>query len=164
LDKSGVHGAKGELDGVGVDFLDVLDVGVHTHVREVRELSGVGLTEWIVFVDHSVEGEQYVVSREFTSGLEVRGGVELDAFAQVESVRQAIRGYVPAGGEARNNSGAATFELAQTVEHGFGRSIEVCSGGVLAWIETGRAPFGAEHQVSRRLGERGCGHKASANN
>jgi len=161
--KAASNGAKGELDGVGIDFLDVLDVGVHPHVREVRELGGVGLTERIVFVDHPVEGEQYVVGRELASGLEVRGGVELDAFAQVEGVRQAIRGHVPTGGQARNDGGAATFELAQTVEHGFGRSIEVCSGGVLAWIKTGRAPFGAEHQVSRRLGERRCGHKASAN-
>ena len=88
--------------------------------------------------------------------------MELDAFAKVEGVRQAIRGHVPASGQARNDGGAATFELAQAVEHGFGRGIEVCSGGVLAWIKTGRAPFGAEHQVSCRKGYGGCGHKASA--
>ncbi len=80
-----------------------------------------------------------------------------DTVTQVEGVRQAVSGDVPAGRQARNYGGAAALELGQAVEHGFGRGVEVGSGGVLTWIETGRAPFGAEHQVSRSLGERCAG-------
>ncbi|MNB91123.1 hypothetical protein D3C75_381980 [compost metagenome] len=157
LDERGINVLEGELDSFVVDFIDLGDVGVHPHVGEVREFGRVRFAERIILVNHAIKGEQHVVGVELTSRFEIRGSVELDAFTQVEGVGQAVIGNVPLGRQPRNHGGAATFELGEAVEHGFCRGVEVGSGGVLTWIETGRAPFGAEHQVSRCLGERCAG-------
>ncbi|MCY1423069.1 hypothetical protein D9M71_387740 [compost metagenome] len=145
-----------------VDFIDLGDVGIHPHVGEVREFGRVRFAERVILVNHAIKGEQHVVGVELTSRLEIRGSVELDAFTQVEGVGQAVIGNVPLGRQPRNHGGAATFELGEAVEHGFCRGVEVGSGGVLTWIETGRAPFGAEHQVSRSLSERCTSQQAGA--
>ncbi len=111
---------EGELDSVVVDFIDLGDVGVHPHVGEVREFGRVRFAERVILVNHAIKGEQHVVGVELTSRLEVRGGVELDAFTQVEGVGQAVIGDVPLGRQPRNYGGAAALELGQTVEHGLG--------------------------------------------
>ncbi|MCY1520726.1 hypothetical protein D9M68_555130 [compost metagenome] len=155
LDEGCIHTVEGELDGVVVDLLHPGDVGVHAHVGEVGEFGGVRLAEGVVLVEHALEGEEHVVGVEVAGRLEVIGGVELDALAQVEGVGEAIGGNVPLLGKARDHCGAAALELGQAVEDGFGGGVEIGAGGVLARIETGGAAFGAEHQVACSAGE-GC--------
>lgn len=67
--------------------------------------------------------------------------MELDAIAQMESVGQAVFGDIPACCQARFNLGAATLELGQAIEYGFGGGIKVGAAGVLAGVETGGAGF-----------------------
>ncbi|MNG88577.1 hypothetical protein D3C79_474220 [compost metagenome] len=109
----------------------------------------------MVLVAHAVEGEQHVVGVEGAAWGEVVGGVELDAFAQVEGVGLAVVRHFPFGRQARDDGGATALELGQPVEHGLGRGVEVGSCRVLPWVESGRAAFGAEHQVGRGEGG-GC--------
>ncbi|MNM76769.1 hypothetical protein D3C81_886010 [compost metagenome] len=140
-----------------VDLLHLGDVGVHAHVGEVGELGGVRLAERVVLVEHAVEGEQHVVGVEVAGRLEVVGGVELHALAQVEGVGLAVIGYVPLFRQPRDDLGAAALELGEAVEHGFRGSVEIGAGGVLARIEARRTAFRAVHQVAGGLGERGAG-------
>ena len=120
LDERSVDSLERELDGVVVKFLDLIDIGIHAHVGEVRELGRVGFAERIVFVEHAVEREQHVIGIEVTRRLEVRRGVELHPVAQMESVGQDVRRNVPTGRQPWNDRSAPALELAQTVEHGLG--------------------------------------------
>ncbi|MNM89344.1 hypothetical protein D3C81_1015740 [compost metagenome] len=99
-----------------VNLLHLGDVLVHAHVGEVRELSGVGLTERHILVEHAIEGEQYVVGVEFAGWLEEVGGMKLDPFTQVEGIGQAVIGNVPAGRQAGDDRSAATLKLAEAIE------------------------------------------------
>ncbi|MCY1412703.1 hypothetical protein D9M68_532390 [compost metagenome] len=140
-----------------VDFLHLGDVGVHAHVGEVGELGGVRLAERVVLVEHALEGEQHVVGVELAGRLEVVGGVELHALAQVEGVGLAVIGDVPFLRQPGDDLGAAALELGEAVEDRLGGGVEVGAGGVLAGIEAGGAAFRAVHQVAGGLGERGAG-------
>ncbi|RMW28297.1 hypothetical protein ALO95_101273 [Pseudomonas syringae pv. antirrhini] len=162
LDERGVDLAQNELDGVVVDFFDLGDVGVHRHVGEVREFGRIRFAVRHVLVDHAIEGEQHVIGVEFAGRLEIGRGVELDAFTQMEGVRQAVFRDVPFCCQAWHNGGAATLKLAQTVEDGLGRGVEIGTCGVLTRIEAGRAALGAEHQVRCCVSERCTGEQAGA--
>ncbi len=162
LDERGVDHAQHELDGVIVDLLDLLDVGVHRHIGEVREFGRVRFAVRHVLVDHAIEREQHVIGIEFTGRLEVRRGVEFDAFAKVEGVRQTIFGDVPFGRQARHYGGAAALKLTQAVEDGLCRGVEVSTSGVLTRIEARWAALGTEHQIRCRVSERCAGEQAGA--
>ncbi len=162
LDERSVDFAKSELDGVVVDFFDLGDVGVHTHISEVREFGRIRFAVRHVLVDHAIEREQHVIGIEFTGRLEVGRGVKLDAFAKVEGVRQAIIRNVPLGCQAGHHGGAAAFKLAQAVENGLCCGVEVSTCGVLTRIESGRAALGAEHQIRSCVSKRSTGEQAGA--
>ncbi len=162
LDERGVDLAQSELDGVVVDLLDFGDVGVHRHIGEVREFGRIRFAVRHVLVDHAIEREQHVIGIEFTCRLEVRRGVEFDAFAKMEGVRQAIFGDVPFGRQARHYGGAAALKLTQAVEDGLCRGVEVSTCGVLTWIEAGRTALGTEHQIRCSVSERCAGEQAGA--
>ncbi|MCY1289593.1 hypothetical protein D9M70_386900 [compost metagenome] len=162
LDEGSVDTGQGELDGMVVDLLHLGDVRVHAHVGEVGEFGGVGLTERVLLVEHALEGEQHVVGVEFAGRLEVLGGVELHALAQVEGVVEAVGGNLPLLGQARDHGGAATLELGQAVEDGFRGSVEIGAGGVLARVEACGTAFGAEDQVACSACERCAGDQPSS--
>ncbi len=146
LHKRGIDIVQAETHGVLVEFVDAFDRGVQTHVGEVRRLGRVSFAEWALGVQKPVEGEQHIIRVEVTGRGEVLGGVELDAIAQMEGVGQAVFGDIPTGCQARFDFGAATLELGQAVEHGFGGGIKVGAAGVLAGVEAGGAGFGAVDQ------------------
>ncbi|KPW64833.1 hypothetical protein ALO78_200063 [Pseudomonas amygdali pv. ciccaronei] len=160
LHERSVNVVQGELDGQWVDFLDALDRCVQAHVSEVGRFGRVGLAERMVGVEQAVEREQHVVRVECASRSEIVRGVELHAVAQVKRVGQAIRRDVPASSQAWLHFRAATLELGQAVEDGFGRGIEVGAAGVLTGVETGRAGFRAIHQCAGRLGQRCAGQQS----
>ncbi len=81
-------------------------LAVQAHVRCVGELSGIGLVERVVLVDHALDREDHVVGVEVAAGLEVVGGVELHTLAQLEGVGQAIGRHRPRFGQAGLDIGA----------------------------------------------------------
>ena len=162
LDKGGVDFVEAELDGHVVEFFDLGDVCVHTHVGEVGELRRVGFAERVVFIEHALEGEQHVIGVEVAARCEVVGGVEFHLGAQVKGVAQAVFADVPLLGQTGDYGGAAALELAQAVEHGFRCGIEIGAGGVQARVKPGRAAFGAEHQVAGCAGKWRAGDQPSS--
>ena len=148
LDKGRVHLVQCETHRHVVDFFDFGDVLVHSHVGEIRELTGIGFSERVVLVQHALEGKDYVVGVEFAAGLEVVGGVKFNPGAQMKGVGPAVVADVPAGRQAGLGEGAAALELRETVEYGFSGGVEIGAGGVLARVEAGWAAFGAIHQVA----------------
>ncbi len=160
LDERGVDAVEGEYHGQRVGLLDLGDVLVQAHADEVGKLGRVGRAEWVVLVEHAVEGEQHIIGVEVAAWGEGLVAVELHPFAQMEGVAQAVFGDLPAGRQGGLDSGAATFELDQAVVDRFG-GIVVGGAGVLGGVEAGGAAFGAEHQVLGEQG-RGLGHQAEA--
>ena len=86
--------------------------------------------------------------------------MELDPVTQVEGVRQAVLRYIPACRQTRFYLGAATLELGQAVEHGFGGGIKIGAAGVLAGVEAGGTGFGAIDQGGGGLGHGHTGQQA----
>ncbi|ELS26429.1 hypothetical protein ppKF707_2934 [Metapseudomonas furukawaii] len=147
LDEGRVHLVEGEGHGQVIELFHLGDVRVQAHVGEVGELGGVRLAEGVLLVEHALEGEDHVIGIEVAARLEVRGGVELHAGAQVEDVALAVLADVPGAGQGGFHLGAAAFELGQPVEEGFRGGVEIGAGGVLARVEAGGAALGAEDQI-----------------
>lgn len=94
----------------------------------------------------TLETPDHIVGVHVAGRLEVIGGVELDALAQMEGVGQAILTDVPGFGQGRNHFGGAGLEVGQAVENGFRRSIGGDCSRVLDNVEAFRAGFCANHQ------------------
>ena len=101
---------------------------------------------WVLRVQLTLEAPQHVIGVHLTRGLEIIGGLELHAVAQVEGVAEAVRADVPAFGQARCGIAGAGFERYQTVENSFRRGVGRDGRRVLHNIETFRAGLGADHQ------------------
>jgi hypothetical protein len=136
LDERCVDFLQRELDRVRVDLFDAGDQLVEAHVREVRELDRVSLTERLVRVQHALEREHHVVRVEFARRLEERGGLELHAVAQMERVGLAVRRDVPLFCQARLDFRAAAFEFDEAVINGERVGREVDASRVLGRVET----------------------------
>ena len=101
----------------------------------------------------AVEAPKHVIGIEVACGFEVRGGVELYAFAQVEGVGQPVRADVPAFGQRWLDIGGTGLEVDQAIEERLGRGVGGDRGGVLDDVEAFRARLGAHHQrLGRELG------------
>ncbi|MNS24935.1 hypothetical protein D3C72_568160 [compost metagenome] len=100
----------------------------------------------MIRVQLTLEAPDHVVGIHVAGRLEVFGGVELDAFTQMERVAQAVFADVPGVGQCRNHVGGTGLEVRQAIEDGFGHGIGGDCSGVLDHVEAFRAGFGANHQ------------------
>ncbi len=137
---------QGELDRVVVDFLDVLEQFLEAHAFKVREAHARQFVPRVIRVQLTLEAPDHVVGIHVAGRLEVFGGVELDAFAQVERVRQAVLTDVPGFGQCRNHIGGAGLEVRQAIEDGFGHGVGCDCSRVLDHVEAFGTGFGANHQ------------------
>ncbi|MNM47379.1 hypothetical protein D3C81_583430 [compost metagenome] len=103
----------------------------------------------MIRVQLTLEAPDHVVGIHVAGRLEVFGGVELDAFTQMERVAQAVFADVPGLGQCRNHVGGAGLEVRQAIEDGFGHRIGCDCSRVLDHVEAFGAVFGADH---KRLG------------
>ncbi|MCY1451419.1 hypothetical protein D9M71_682860 [compost metagenome] len=129
-----------------VGLVHGLEQAFEGHAFEIR-ITNTGLVvPRVGRVELAAQAPQHVVGVEVAGRLEVLGGVELHALAQVEGVGQAIWRNVPAVGQGRLDVGGTGLEVDQAVEQRFGGGIESYPSGVLDNIEPFRAGFGAHHQ------------------
>jgi hypothetical protein len=108
----------------------------------------------MLLVDHALDGEDHVVGSHVAAGLEVLGGVELHALAQLEGVGQPVGGNGPGLCQAGLDIGAALLELRQSVEHRVACGVEGGARRVLRGVKALGAAFGTVDQRARRLGGR----------
>ncbi|MCY1373058.1 hypothetical protein D9M69_603080 [compost metagenome] len=100
----------------------------------------------MIRVQLTLEAPDHVVGIHVAGRLEVIGGVELDAFTQMERVGQAVFADVPGVGQCRNHVGGAGLEVCQAIEDGFGHGIGGDCSRVLDHVEAFGAGFRANHQ------------------
>lgn len=105
-------------------------------------------------IEGALEGPQHIIGIQAPGRLEVVGGMEFHAGAQVEGIAQSVGADVPALGQPRDHLGGAGAEGEQAVEHGFRGGVGGHRAGVLDDVEAFRAGLGADHQVLR-LGRAG---------
>ncbi len=97
-------------------------------------------------VQLTLKTPEHIVGIHVAGRFEVVGGVELDAFAQVESVGQTVFADVPGFSQRWNNFRGAGFEICQAIEYGFSHGVGRHGCCVLHHVEAFGAGFGAEHR------------------
>ncbi len=137
---------QGELDGVVVSFLDAFQQLFEAHAFKVGEADTRFVMPRVLRVQLTLKTPEHVIGVHVTGRFEVIGGVEFDAFTQVEGVRQAVVADLPGLSQRRDHFRGAGFEIREAVEHGFSHGIGRYCCRVLHHVEAFGAGFGADHQ------------------
>ncbi|MCY1287609.1 hypothetical protein D9M68_609520 [compost metagenome] len=106
-----------------VQLVDALDQARQLHGLRVGEAALGHFVPWVGRVEHALEAEHHVVGAQRAARLEIVGGMEGHARAQLEAVGQAIGGDLPALGQARDQLAVLRIELHQAVHQHVGRGV-----------------------------------------